>query len=68
MTEILEAAGFADIAVTDVREPVYYGPDVAAALNWVRGFTTGTTTLLTAEGSHESAARRGLCCEILAAW
>jgi ubiquinone/menaquinone biosynthesis C-methylase UbiE len=39
VTRILEAAGFADVAFTDVREPVYYGPDVAAALGWVRGFT-----------------------------
>jgi len=39
VTEILQAAGFADIAFTDVREPVYYGPDVAAALDWVCGFT-----------------------------
>jgi hypothetical protein len=38
VTEILEAAGFADATFTDVREPVYYGPDVAAALDWVRGF------------------------------
>ena len=39
VTEILEAAGFAAVAFTDVREPVYYGPDVAAAFDWVRGFT-----------------------------
>jgi hypothetical protein len=45
VTEILEAAGFADIAVTDVREPVYYGPDVAAALGWVRGFTSTSDAL-----------------------
>jgi SAM-dependent methyltransferase len=38
--EILEAVGFADITFTDVREPVYYGPDVTAALDWVRGFTS----------------------------
>ena len=38
VTEILQAAGFADVAFTDVREPVYYGPDVATALDWVRGF------------------------------
>jgi SAM-dependent methyltransferase len=37
-TEILEGAGFADVTLTDVSEPVYYGPDVDAALNWVRGF------------------------------
>jgi SAM-dependent methyltransferase len=38
VTEILEAAGFADVAFTDVCEPVCYGRDVAAALEWVRGF------------------------------
>jgi SAM-dependent methyltransferase len=37
--QILGAAGLADITFTDVNEPVYYGPDVAAALDWVRGFT-----------------------------
>src|ERR687891_1746798 len=36
---ILDAAGFAEVTFTDVHEPVYYGPDVAAALGWVRGFT-----------------------------
>jgi SAM-dependent methyltransferase len=38
VTGILAAAGFADVAFTDVHEPVYYGPDVATALGWVRGF------------------------------
>src|SRR5919106_3745204 len=38
VTEILNAAGFAEVTFTDVHEPVYYGPDVAAALAWVRGF------------------------------
>ncbi|MEO7735947.1 MAG: class I SAM-dependent methyltransferase [Kofleriaceae bacterium] len=33
---ILAAAGFADIDFADVREPVYYGPDAAAALDLVR--------------------------------
>jgi SAM-dependent methyltransferase len=42
---ILGAAGFADTAFTDVQEPVYYGPDVAAALDWVRGFTSTSETL-----------------------
>jgi SAM-dependent methyltransferase len=36
---ILEAAGYAGVAFTDVHAPVYYGPDVATALDWVRGFT-----------------------------
>jgi SAM-dependent methyltransferase len=44
-TDLLQAAGFADIAFTDVREPVYYGPDVLAALNWVRGFTSTSEAL-----------------------
>jgi SAM-dependent methyltransferase len=39
VTQILRAAGFADVAFTDVHEPVFYGPDVAAALDWARGFT-----------------------------
>jgi SAM-dependent methyltransferase len=36
---ILAAAGFSGVTLTDVHEPVYYGPDVTAALDWVRGFT-----------------------------
>ena len=43
--EILQAAGFADAVFTDVREPVFYGPDVAAALDWVRGFTCTSEVL-----------------------
>jgi SAM-dependent methyltransferase len=38
VTGILEAAGFADVTFTDVREPMYFGPDVATALDWIRGF------------------------------
>ena len=38
VTAILEAAGFADVTFTDVREPMYFGPDVATALDWIRGF------------------------------
>jgi SAM-dependent methyltransferase len=45
VTEILEDRRFADIAFTDVREPVYYGPDVAAALDWVRGFISTSQAL-----------------------
>jgi ubiquinone/menaquinone biosynthesis C-methylase UbiE len=43
--EILQAAGFADVAFTDVHEPVYYGPDVATALDWIRGFTCTSEAL-----------------------
>jgi SAM-dependent methyltransferase len=42
---ILDAAGFVDVTLTDVHEPVYYGPNVAAALDWVRGFTYTTEVL-----------------------
>jgi SAM-dependent methyltransferase len=42
---ILDAAGFSEIAFADVHEPVYYGADVAAALGWVRGFTSTDATL-----------------------
>ena len=45
MAEILQAAGFADVAFTDVHEPVSYGPDVSVALDWVRGFTRTSEVL-----------------------
>lgn len=37
--EILDAAGFADVTFTDADRPIYFGRDLAAALEWVRGFT-----------------------------
>ncbi|GAA0252744.1 class I SAM-dependent methyltransferase [Actinomadura nitritigenes] len=37
---VLDEAGFTDIAFTGVHEPVYYGPDVEAALGWVRRFAS----------------------------
>jgi len=45
VTEMLEAAGFTGIAFTEVNEPVYYGPDVDAAMDWVRGFTCTSEVL-----------------------
>jgi len=36
--QILETAGFDDVNFTDVHEPVFYGHDTTAALDWVRGF------------------------------
>src|SRR5438876_243136 len=45
VTGILRAAGFAGVAFTDVHEPVFYGPDVAAALDWVRGFACTSEVL-----------------------
>jgi hypothetical protein len=37
---ILVAAGFVGVSFTDVHEPVHYGPDVASALGWIRGFSS----------------------------
>ncbi len=45
--EILDAAGFGDVAFTEVHEPVFYGTDVAAALEWVRGFACVTAAVPT---------------------
>ncbi len=36
VASLLTAAGFTDVAFADVREPVYYGPDVSSALEFVR--------------------------------
>ena len=35
---ILSASGFTGATFSDVREPVYYGASVEAAIEWVRGF------------------------------
>jgi SAM-dependent methyltransferase len=42
---ILGAAGFVGVTFADVHEPVHYGADVTAALDWVRGFTCTNETL-----------------------
>jgi SAM-dependent methyltransferase len=47
--KILAAAGFADVAFTGVHEPVYYGPDVAAGLEWVCGFASTREVLKRAD-------------------
>ena len=45
VTPILEAAGFVDVAFTDVGEPVYYGSDLDTAVDWVRRFTSTSRAL-----------------------
>ena len=42
---ILERAGFYDIRFEDVDEPVFYGGDTAAALEWVGRFQDVDTAL-----------------------
>jgi SAM-dependent methyltransferase len=64
--QILEAAGFADVAFTDVHEPVYYGPDVAAALDWVRSFAC-TNNVLKRLDPAAAARATGRLREVLAA-
>jgi SAM-dependent methyltransferase len=39
-TRILERAGFSGVRFGEVREPVFYGPDVEAAMKFVGGFLT----------------------------
>lgn len=47
-----ESAGFADVAFEDVREPVYYGADADAALEWVRGFASTKAMLAHLDQDH----------------
>ena len=43
---ILGAAGFGEATFTDIHQPIYYGPDVAAALEWVGGFSSTRELLM----------------------
>ena len=52
---LLEDAGFVDVHFDDVREPVFYGHDLDAALAVVRGFQDTTAALATL--SDDEAAR-----------
>jgi SAM-dependent methyltransferase len=54
-TRILECAGFCDVRFEEVHEPVFYGPDVDAALAVVTGF--GCTSAALASLSEDEAAR-----------
>lgn len=65
---ILEAAGFAEVAVAGVGRPVHYGPDVDTALGWVRGFASTNNTLHRldpAAAEHALGRLRGLMAEHL---
>jgi SAM-dependent methyltransferase len=42
---VLGAAGFGEATFTDVHQPVWYGQDVAAALEWVGGFSSTRESL-----------------------
>jgi SAM-dependent methyltransferase len=38
--QILDGAGFTDVTLTEVRQPMYFGQDVADALGWIGGFAS----------------------------
>jgi SAM-dependent methyltransferase len=57
---ILESAGFVEATFTDVHEPVYYGPDVDAALEWVSGFSNVSAALQRSDGDSAARAREQL--------
>jgi ubiquinone/menaquinone biosynthesis C-methylase UbiE len=52
---ILETAGFDDVAFVAVQRPVYYGANVAAAFEWVSGFSNVNVVL---QGSDPDTAAR----------
>lgn len=51
---------------TEVREPVYYGPNVATALKWVRGFACANEVINSLDPTAAERTLEGLC-ETLAA-
>ena len=56
---ILDAAGFVDIDLTDIREPVYYGRDADAAYQFTCGlWSTGTALAAMTPDGAERAKRR----------
>ncbi|MFE5538245.1 class I SAM-dependent methyltransferase [Streptomyces sp. NPDC056519] len=58
--ELLRGAGFTDVSFADVHEEVHYGPDVAAALDWVRGFTWTSEALKRMDPAAAARAVRNL--------
>ncbi len=57
---ILAAAGFTDVAFTDVREPVYYGADSAQAYDFVTGLQATKDMLASLDPAAAEDALRGL--------
>lgn len=57
VVSILSATEFVDVQLVDVREPVFYGVNSEAALNWVRGFRFVRNLL---RGLDEAASTRAL--------
>ena len=57
---IRTAAGFTDVAFTDVREPVYYGADSAQAYDFVTGLQATKDMLASPDPAAAEDALRGL--------
>lgn len=57
---VLDQAGFGEVAFTDVHVPVYYGADVAAALEWVCGFSWVGDALQRLDPASTASARERL--------
>ncbi len=53
---IMTAAGFTDVDLIDVREPVYYGPDTETALDAVRTLHMTKNLLAPLDASHAASA------------
>jgi SAM-dependent methyltransferase len=57
---VLTAAGFTGVACTGVHEPVFYGQDVTAGLDWVRRFSCTSETLTRLDPAAAARALRRL--------
>jgi SAM-dependent methyltransferase len=64
--QTLEAAGFHQITLAGVDEPVHYGPDTATALDWIGRFTC-TRAILDGLGPSAAADALGRLGEVLTA-
>jgi SAM-dependent methyltransferase len=60
VTTIFAAAHFTEVAMIDVHEPVYYGRDVRAAMEWVSGFSDVRATFAGLDADAQERARRRL--------
>ncbi|AYY14249.1 class I SAM-dependent methyltransferase [Actinobacteria bacterium YIM 96077] len=57
---ILKAAGFTDVGFADVHEPVYYGPDIDTAYDFVLSLREPRELLATMDGATAERARQRL--------
>jgi SAM-dependent methyltransferase len=58
--QVLARAGFGEVAFTEVHVPVYYGPDVGAAVEWVGRFSYVTDALQRLDAASTARARERL--------